>query len=87
MLQGLKQTDDGEPWIVSYWYIPGGWDYVNAQACVAFFDSEELARRVAAEYDMVPEMAFAMSREQYEKGKKVAAETLAYINQGDDHGI
>lgn len=43
---------------VSFWYIPGGYDYVNAQAVRVYFDDMEKAKKFEKDYDSIPEMAF-----------------------------
>ena len=42
---------------VSYWYIPGGCDYVNAQAREAFFDDMDEAKRFEEQNHYPPELA------------------------------
>lgn len=48
---------------VCYWYIPGGCDYVNAQAVEIFFDDLSLAEKLAKRYSDQPEMAMCIPLE------------------------
>jgi len=43
---------------VSFWYIPGGCDYSNAQAIVGYFDDLAFAKEFQRKNEMPPEMAF-----------------------------
>jgi hypothetical protein len=53
--------------LVGYWYVPGGYDYSNAQALIIECDSEEEAESVACDKGKdFPAMASVMSRQQYE---------------------
>lgn len=52
--------------VVSYWYIPGGYDYVNAEVRTRVAHSEEEANALAESIGLMPpEMATVMTREQY----------------------
>lgn len=42
---------------VSFWHIPGGYDYSNAQVVLAYFSNLEAAERFERRYHDVPEMA------------------------------
>jgi len=44
---------------VSYWYIPGGWDYQNAEVLIRYFPNQELAEKFVKKYENPPEMAFS----------------------------
>lgn len=45
---------------ISYWHIPGGYDYHHAEVRVAYFADKEVAEKLAAKYHMPPEMAMVM---------------------------
>ena len=62
---GGSVQDQGQAWIISYWYVPGGYDYASAQACNAFIDDKAAADRIVARYEYPAEMAFLISREQF----------------------
>lgn len=53
--------------LVSYWHIPGGYDYVNARASTVECDSEEAAEAVACDKGKdFPAMASVLTRQEYE---------------------
>lgn len=43
--------------VVSRWYIPGGYMYDAARSIDVFFDTEDAATKYAKEYEMPPEMS------------------------------
>lgn len=51
--QKEKETDVK----VTYWHIPGGYDYINASVVVCWFDDKNLAERFCEKYRNPPEMA------------------------------
>jgi len=55
---GTTQPEADTKFVVSYWYIPGGYNYVNAEARVAYFADEAAATKFEKEYEYPPEMAF-----------------------------
>ena len=63
-----KQLKEGTTHIVSYWHIPDGSDYVNAESRIAEESSEEEANQTAKRIgEFPPEMAHVLTREDYEK--------------------
>lgn len=45
---------------VSYWHIPGGYDYMAAEVRKRYFANVEEAEFLARRYGMPPEMAFVV---------------------------
>ena len=43
--------------VVSYWYIPGGYDYMNARVEKRYFTDMQQAEQFAAQNEYPPEMA------------------------------
>lgn len=66
---GGSSIDQGQGWIISYWHVPGGYDYVNAEARVCFMNDHAQAQAIAARYDVPTELAILISRSDYEKSK------------------
>lgn len=63
-----KQLKEGTTHIISYWYIPGGSDHVNAESRIAEASSEEEANQTAKRIgEFPPEMAHVLTREAYEQ--------------------
>lgn len=56
---GSYDKKETSTWSVSLWHIPGGCDYVNAEARVFYFDDEKSARAFEFENEMPRAMAFA----------------------------
>lgn len=58
-LKGTLVKKSDTRYAVSVWYIPGGCDYVNAQAIVGFWSEEEKANAEAFQnkYQHPPELA------------------------------
>ena len=56
----IRQPDS--QWVISVWYIPGGYDYTNAEAVVGFFPNElyDVVSALEEEWDCMPEMASVM---------------------------
>ena len=56
----IRQPDS--KWVISVWYIPGGYDYTNAKAVVGFFPNElyDVVSALEEEWDCMPEMASVM---------------------------
>lgn len=54
--ESTRQPDS--KWAVEFWHLPGGYDVVNAQACIAYFNDEELATHFENRYKNREEMAF-----------------------------
>lgn len=53
--------------LVSYWHIPGGYDYSKARATILECDSEESAEAFACDKGKdFPAMASVMTRAEYE---------------------
>lgn len=56
---------------VSYWYIPGGYDYANAFIVEEPYYSEEEAKLRASEIgENIPEMAIVITAEEYAMRRK-----------------
>lgn len=72
ILLGGAFKDIGQNWIVSYWHIPGGWDYNHAEVHLAFFDDKKAAEKFVANNQEPPAMAFLMSRQDYTKAREAA---------------
>lgn len=53
--------------VVSYWWLPGGYDVVHARVCFAFFDNEQEAQQFTKRYEGRPHMASLMTRAEWEK--------------------
>jgi hypothetical protein len=64
--EGTLYRKPTSKFVVSRWYIPGGYDYTNARSVHIFFDTEENAKAYAKEYEMPPEMADAYPIGRYE---------------------
>ena len=58
---GSQKRTATTKFVVSRWYIPGGYMYDSARNIDIFFDNEEDANAYAKEYEMPPEMAPAMT--------------------------
>jgi len=43
---------------VSFWRIPGGYDYTNAYVVEAYFSDRDAAARIQKKYEMPPEMTY-----------------------------
>ena len=54
---GLPTRQKDTTHVVSFWHIPGGCDYSNAEVFYAYFSEEEKARAFAKKYENIPEMA------------------------------
>jgi len=54
---GDSQQQADSVCFISYWHIPGGYQYDQARVCKQFFHNKELAEQVAEKYSMPPEMA------------------------------
>lgn len=54
---GSQRRTATTKFVVSRWYIPGGYMYDQARNIDLFFDNEEDANKYAKEYEMPPEMA------------------------------
>lgn len=54
---GSQKRTATTKFVVSRWYIPGGYMYDSARNIDIFFDNEEDANAYAKEYEMPPEMA------------------------------
>lgn len=54
---GSQYRTDTTKFVVSRWYIPGGYQYDSARNIDIFFDTEEDATKYAKEYEMPPEMS------------------------------
>ena len=67
---GGSTRDKGQSWIISYWHVPGGYNYVAAEARTCFIDDKAVADSIAERYRGAPEMAFIISREDYEKARQ-----------------
>lgn len=64
-------TDENPTHYVSYWYIPGGYDYTNAFVVEEPCYSEEEAKLRASEIgENIPEMAIVITAEEYAARKK-----------------
>jgi len=55
---GEKTRQPDSKWAVEYWYLPGGYDVLNAKSLVAYFSSEEVATWFESRYKNREEMAF-----------------------------
>lgn len=65
--------------VVSYWVIPGGYEYDKAYVAEAFFDLEVDANAYAKQIgEMPPEMAMVMTIESWQRAKDVAAKLNEY---------
>lgn len=74
IIEGGTVEDKGQPWVISYWDVPNQGHAVDLAAVRnVFLDDKEAADRIAKRYDGVPEMAFVLSREQYNDVKRQAA--------------
>lgn len=47
---------------VSYWYVPGGYDYSNAVIVEKLFETQQEAEEFVLEYRNPPEMAMIICR-------------------------
>lgn len=56
---------------VSFWHIPGGCDYANATAIVAYFTDGDLAKKFAKDNDAPPTMAVLLTNEELSEIKKL----------------
>ncbi len=54
---GSTKASSELPVKVSYWHIPGGTDYTNAQVRHAYFPDVEKAEKFCKDFDPPPEMA------------------------------
>lgn len=54
---GTMKPEEDSKWHVTYWYVPGGSDYVNASVQSGYFSDKEAADRFAEKYSNGPEMA------------------------------
>ena len=63
--------------VVSYWHIPGGYDYSNATVLYEFYDTEEEAVvRARCIGGMPPEMADVYDIATYDRIRKSIAERV-----------
>lgn len=70
---GSMQETDETTHCVSYWHIPGGSNYANANVVVVFFDSEQGAEAFARQIGTYPpEMATVYPIEQHRKAVEAA---------------
>lgn len=63
----MKPLDPDVTHIVSYWVIPGGYDYNNAFVHEDYFTDEQEARLRLREVEDIPEMGILMTREEWER--------------------
>lgn len=56
-VEGSLERQTNSTHYVSMWYIPGGWDYVNAKSVVLFFSNENLATAFTKKWEAAPEYA------------------------------
>ncbi len=75
---GHPQRQDNTSHVVSFWHIPGGCDYSNAEVHLAYFSNEQQAKVFENKYAAMPEMAACATIEYHDvifariKSKKAA---------------
>lgn len=68
---GSSEIQEDTKYVVSYWYLPGGYDAVNAESRNLFCSMQELAEKACEEIGTYPpEMAFVISIEDYLRVKE-----------------
>jgi hypothetical protein len=69
-LEGSLERTEDTTHVVSLWYIPGGYDYINAKAVEVYFTSKETAEVFSKKWSSPPEMSFCTPIEEYNEFKE-----------------
>lgn len=78
-LNGLPYRTPEAKYVVSLWYIPGGFDYSNAECIDVFFADHESANAYSTFFAMPPEMAGLLNLED-----DLVNQQYSYANYGKD---
>ena len=68
--------------VVSYWWLPGGYDVVHAHVRFAFFDNELEAQQFAERYEDRPHLASLMTRAAWDE--MVSRRQLQHAEETDN---
>lgn len=80
-LEGSLERTEKTTHYVSLWYIPGGYDYVNAKVVTVFFEDESSATIFTKKWENGQEMATLGLIEDYDRIKEVCTTVYETFSQ------